>query len=167
MPSTNQVDIAPVAEGLVELWGQPRRHYLAKRQPRSAAVAEVRKKILAYIAKPFHMLIAGSFADIEDGAPLHVVLAPWYAAIGEIRVKAAQRAEKRGASVFSRMNALMLRETTAQSELDKAQLMYAANPADRASLVTLSVAMRSYDAIHDEMQALIAEQLAYPTSPAA
>lgn len=166
MSSTNAVEIAPVAESLVELWAQPRRHWLRKREPRLAHVRDARKKILAYIAKPFHMLVAGSFADIDDGAPLSVVLQPYYAVIEVLRARSSARAAAKGQPWELRYALISARETDAEAKLTKVQMKVAANPNDLAALLEKRIAMREYRGILDEMEALIDERLSAQT-PAA
>ena len=158
------MEIVPIAEGLVELWLLPRRHWLRKRESRIAYVRDVRKKIASHFTKPFHMLLAGSFADVDDGAPLNVVLQPWYAAVGEIRVRAAKREAAKGTPWRLRFNAAQLREQTADHELDAAQLRAAANIDDVAMLRMLLAKIREYKPVMEDMEALIVERLAHDST---
>ena len=162
MPSTNAVEIVPIAESLVELWLAPRRHWLRKKESRIAYVRDARKKIATAVSKPFHMLVAGSLADIDDGAPLSVVLQPWYAVIGLLRERSAQRDKARGKTWCERYHALQQREEDAEAKLDKAQLKLGANTADLVALNAKRVAIREYRVVLDEMEALIDERFATP-----
>ncbi len=165
MPSTNAVEIVPIAEAVTEMVLQPRRHWLKKKEPRLEYVRDTRKKIAAYVAKPVFMLLAVAFADIDDGAPIAAVLQPWYAVIDLLRSRASSREQAKGRSWKQRYDAICQRETEADCQLDKAQFRVSANADDIAALSALRLAIRDYRIVLDEKEALLNER--FVTGPVA
>lgn len=162
VPMKDRIDMAIVDElamPLVEQWAQPRRHWLKKREAALAYVRDTRKKILGGIAKPMHMLVAGSLADIDDGAPFHVVARWLYSLIDLLRDRAYARDLARGKSWEQRFVALCTREADAEGALDKAAILVAANPRDRRAILAKQEASRTYRIVLDEMDAMLAERL--------
>jgi hypothetical protein len=149
--------IDPIAMDLVQLWCQPRHDYLKKKESRITYVCDVFKKVRNGIAKPFHMLLAGSFADIDDGAPVTLVVQSYEAAIALIRERAARRARLRGDGMpFDvRLRGLIDRETKAQCKVDVWQFRVCACPGDIEARVQLRQAIREYQIVFDEIAALL------------
>lgn len=146
-----------IADDLVELQVQTRRTWLRKREPRSSYVRDAFKRVRNKIAKPFHLLLSMSFADVDDGAPANLVVQPYEACIALIRERAAHRTKPSGLPFAVRLNAIMAKETRAEGKVTALQLALAADPSNVEIRVDLRSASREYRSMLDELDALLDE----------
>lgn len=152
-----------VAQELTDMLLQPREEYLKHRAPRSDYVHDIRRKIKALVARPIAMLLAVSFADLDDGVALSIVTQPYDGMIAILRAHAARRARRSGIPWEQRVHRVIERETIAQGKLDVAQGRVNANPTCIPLLMELRQASREYAAVQGELDLLIDEYWAEST----
>src|SRR4051812_16978508 len=111
--------IAGIAAAISEQLLQVRRVFLKRRAPKDARVHQIQRNIACGRANPFLLLLASSFADLEEGAPIGAVTRPYLSAIAALEERSRDRAM---ATAPLPLFAVMRQETRAQAQLDDAQL---------------------------------------------
>lgn len=129
---------AAIAEQLLQV----RRVHLKNRAPRARRLHQLRRDVACGRAKPWHMLLALSFTDLEDGAPLSAVVRPYQSAIAALEER-ARRISRTPAGTPSPVG-FMRRETRAQAKLDDAQWTAREHPDSPEALEALDRAWTEY-----------------------
>lgn len=136
--------IAAIAAAISEQLLQVRRLHLRRRAPKDDRVHQIRRNIACGRANPLLLLLATSFADLEDGAPIAAVLRPYQSAIATLEERHHERASVTPPAPLPLLS-VMRRETRAQAQLDEAQLRVLENPDSVEALEAADCALDAYD----------------------
>jgi hypothetical protein len=146
-----------LARDLSEQLLQPRRIILKHRAPASRYVHQLRRDIAAGKARPFDMVLAVSLSDLDDGAPVASVVAPYLAAasvlqeIGEQLAARAPAADSDGPALLGAIR----RENRIQATCDQDEREIIAHPTSREVLDQALSARALYDAASDRLVAIL------------
>jgi hypothetical protein len=149
-----------LARDLAEQLLQPRRVYLKQRGAESRYVRQLRRDIAAGKARPFDMVLAVSLADLDDGAPIAAVIAPYLSAAEILRELGQELASHRPATSKASDNdgallALIQRENRLQADCDEAERDVIAEPTSREILDRALASRALYDAANDRVIAAL------------
>lgn len=172
-PRSTAVMSESIATDTVELLLQPRRVYLKARAPKDRRVHQLRRDIGGGRAKPVHMLLAVTIADLHDGVPLSLALRPYEALIAVLTEYAEQVQAPRTSEAPALVNVadvdgvpvrsllpLVNRELRAQTAFDAATNDVLANPDDVRALDAALVRSAEYTAECERMTGAIRQRRA-------
>lgn len=148
-----------LAEPITEDFLDPRRTILKGRAPRWAYAHEIRRKLAAKVIKPIVMLLALTFADVDDNLPLEIVLRPWLSIIALI-TEACERRDRRRAGHVGSVLPLVQRESRAAGELRQAENELLAHPDSPSAQARVVETAAADDAEQDRLVAAIRAQVA-------
>ena len=151
--------IAGLAAAISEQLLQVRRIFLHRRAPKDARVHQIHRNIACGRANPLFLLLACSFADLEDGASIGAVTRPYESAIAALQERYQERAMRSPAGPVP-LFAVMRQETRAQAQLDDAQLRVLENPDSAEALEAVDCASTVYEESLRRVQAAIRAQRA-------
>lgn len=149
--------IESLAADLRTQWLQPREVFLKGRAPRDRKLHQRRRDIACAKARPFEMLIAGSIADLRDGAPLSAVAAPYLALAAVLAEIDAQLHADRVALIGDPRGFLRLVQTEnrLQAERDAAERELLADPSSAEAHDRALLASAAYEEANDRLIAAV------------
>jgi hypothetical protein len=153
--------IAQLAALLREQLLQARRIYLRNRAPKSPYVHQLRRKVSAEQTRTFEILLAISFADIDDGIAPSIAAQPYLSVVAMIEERAQARALSRGEPMIGPDPlALVDRESAAQAAKDSAERAFIAAPMSPETLQRVLDADAAYHAVNERLVSVVRSRLA-------
>ncbi len=138
---------------------QPRETRLGRRAPKSLAVHQLRRTIACGRAEPWRMLLTVSAADLEDGIPLALVVAPYESAIAMLTQRDRERRRATRRPLFGGVARMLCtafsRERSAEAALDQAELRSLAAPNDARALAAVETCASACEAEAERMLSVV------------